>query len=179
MLNLFAKILLVATSLSPVLIAIAVRQVDGGEYSSITILWVLAALLLVFLCGFLLKYAAGNAEKHSLCVTDFDRRDHEVLTFLFIYLLPFLQSEPMTLSGNLITIAFITFIIVVAIAQAEAFHFNPVMRLFYGYRFYIVKDNRRMTSLLISKYDLQIPGVRIESVRIAKNVYLQTGVSDD
>ena len=64
MLNIVAKCLLVSTSLSPVLGAVAINQFERGESWTKCIWWLTVGFLLVALCWGLLRYAAQNAQKH-------------------------------------------------------------------------------------------------------------------
>ena len=132
MLNIVAKCLLVSTSLSPVLIAVAVNQFERCEPWTSYIWWMVVAFLLVALCWGLLRYAATKAETHVFHIKEFERKDQELLAFLFIYLLPFVRSENATFASQWLTSAYILTIIILAIAHAGAFHFNPVMRAFCG-----------------------------------------------
>ena len=176
MLNNLAKFLLVLTALSPVLGAAAIDQFEHGEpWASWSICLVVIALLLVLACWALLKYAAKNAQRYVFHVKEFVRKDQEMLTFLFIYLLPFLRSG--TFASDWLMSIYILGILTLAIAHADAFHFNPVMRLL-GFRFYAVKNQEGVTNLLISKKDLRQPNEEIQTVRLAPDVYLHTGVED-
>ena len=172
MLNIVAKCLLVLTSLSPVLLTLAVNQLErGGPWT--TSCWLaLAALFLAALCKNLLLYAQENAQRHVLYVREFENKEQELLTFLFIYLLPFVRGS--TFSNEWLTSAFVLAVIIAAIATTGAFHFNPVMRLLFCYRFYAVKNRRGVSCLLISKVDLRRPGRSINTVRLAYGVYLHT-----
>ena len=174
MLNIVAKCLLVSTSLSPVLGAVAINQFERGEPWTCWIWWLAVAFLLVILCWLLLKYMAKNGQKHLFDIGEFERKDQELLAFLFIYLLPFIRSENATFASQSLTSAYILMIIIIAIAHAGAFHINPVMRLF-GYRFYAVKNRHGVPNLLISKRDLRRPGKELQTVQLAWDVYLHTG----
>lgn len=66
MLNIFAKLLLVLTALSPVLGGVAVNQFAKGMSWMNWVPWLGAAILLVLLCWMLLQYTAKNAQRH-LC----------------------------------------------------------------------------------------------------------------
>ena len=177
MLNIVAKCLLVSTSLSPVLIAVAINQFERCKPWTSYIWWLVVAFLLVALCWLLLRYVATIAEMHVFHIKEFERKDQELLAFLFIYLLPFVRSENVTFASQWLTSAYILTIIILAIAHAGAFHFNPVMRVF-GYRFYAVKNRYGVTNLLISKKNLRRPGEELQTVRLAWDVYLHTGDSD-
>lgn len=177
MLNTFARFLLVSTSLSPLLGAVAVNQFARGEPAMRWGAWLAVALLLVFLCWALLRYAAKNAQQHQFHIKEFERNDKEVLAFLVTYLLPFLSTEKMGFAGDWLTGAYVLAIIFLVIAHAGAFHFNPVMGLL-GYHFYAVKNGDGVSHLLISKDELRRPGRDVETVRLAHSIYLHTGGAD-
>ena len=178
MLNIFAKSLLVSTSLSPVLGAVAINQLECGEPWTVWIWWLIAAVLLIILCWVLLTYAAKNIQKGLFTVRNFERKDQETLTFLFIYLLPFLRSNSSVLDDGWFASLYVLGIIVLAIVYSAAFHFNPVMRFLFGYRFYSAKDPHGVSNLLISRTDLRRPGAEIQTVRLASNVHLHIGGED-
>jgi len=134
MLNRFAKFLLVSTSLAPVLGAVAVNQLARGEPALSWAPWLVVALLLVFLCWALLRYAASHAQRHAFRVKEFERNDQEVLAFLLTYLLPFVASDNMSFKGEWLTGAYILGVILLVFAHAGALHFNPLMGLLGFYR---------------------------------------------
>lgn len=178
MLGITAKCLLVATSLSPVLGAVAVSEFERGASWLTWVWWLAAAFLLVVLCWLLLQYAAKNGQKHLFHIREFERKDQEMLVFLFIYLLPFIRSANPTFASEWLTSAYVLSIIILAIAHAGAFHFNPLMRLVFQYRFYAVRNCDGVSNLLISKKDLRRVGEEVQTVRLAWNVYLHIGDSD-
>lgn len=175
MLNIIAKCLLVATSLSPVLGAVAVSEFERGAPWTSWIWWLAAGSLLAFLCWLLLRCAAKKAQTSLLYIQEFERKDQEMLAFLFIYLLPFIRSANPTFASEWLTGAYVLGIIILAIAHAGAFHFNPVMRLLFGYRFYAVRNREGVSNLLISRRDLRRLGEEVQTVRLAWNAYLHVG----
>jgi hypothetical protein len=177
MLNTFAKLLLVSTSLSPLLGAVAVNQLANGEPAVRWGAWMAVAVLLVVLCWGLLRYAAKNAQRHDVHIKEFERDDKEVLAFLVTYLLPFVSTDKMGFAGEWLTGAYVLGIIFLVVAHAGAFHFNPVMGLL-GYHFYAVKNADSVSLLLISKSELHRPGKDVRTVRLAHKIYLHTGAAD-
>ena len=175
MLNWFAKILLVATALSPMLGAVAVNQIAQGMPWTDWCGWLLAALVLALLCFVLLWYVASNGEQHTLHVKEFESKNSEILAFLLTYLLPFLATDKLEFKGEWITGTYIMLIIVLTIVQSGAFHFNPVMGLFY--HFYSVKDESGVPSLLISRRPVRKVGADLDTVRLTHNIYLQRSQS--
>ena len=178
MLSFVAKCLLVATSLSPVLGAVAVSEFERGEPWMNWVWWLAAAILLTILCWLMLRYAAKKAQKSLFYIKDFERKDQEMLVFLFIYLLPFIRSANPTFASEWLTSAYVLATIIIAVAYADAFHFNPVMRLLFGYRFYSVRNREGVSNLLISRRDLRRHGEEVQTVRLAWNVYLHIGEAD-
>ncbi len=177
MLNRFAKFLLVATSLSPVLGAVAVNQFARNKPWISWGVWLAVAILLAVICWLLLLYASKNVEKQRVHIKEFERNDKEVLAFLLAYLLPFISSENMAFEGEWMTGAYILVIIFLVVSHAGAFHFNPVMGLL-GYHFYAFKSEHGVLQLLISKKELHRAGCEMETVRLAFGIYLHIGGDD-
>ena len=177
MLSFFFKFFLMATSLSPVLLILAISQLECGQPWKGGI-WLGIAFIFLSGCWALLKFVKKNARSELISIQEFERKDQEVLTFLFIYLLPFIRSGGSTFANEPITSGCVLIIIIYALVQARAFHFNPVMYLFFRYRFYAVKDRHGVSNLLISKKDLRRSGVEIKTVALARNVYLHKGNSN-
>lgn len=177
MLNWFAKALLVSTSLSPILGAVAVNQYTLGKPLFGWLPWLMVALLLVFICWGVLRYATRAAQKHALKITQFEDKDKEVLAFLLAYLLPFAAAKDMLADVHWLTGVYVFGIILLVFTHARAFHFNPMLGLL-GYHFYSLKDGDGMSVLLISGTDLRRVGVEVQTVRLAHDIYLQIGGTD-
>lgn len=178
MLSVTARFLLVSTALSPVLAAVAIQSIADNQSWRTWIWWVIVALCLVILCWLLLRYAASNVQKDSVTIESVERHDREMLAFLFVYLLPFVRSDDGPYEGTWITLLFVFCIIVLAIVHAGALHFNPVMSLL-RYRFYSIRDDQGVSSLLIMKERLARPGNPVQVVQLARDVYLRTDSSSD
>ena len=171
--NRFAKLLLIATSLSPLLGAVAVNKWAHGE--AWWWCWLLATVGLAFCCRGLLTSLARSLAKNSFTPQEFESKDKEVLVFLLTYLLPFLSSDKLAFSGEWFTGAYIIAIIFFSLMHADAFHFNPVMSLF-GYHFYTVKGSDGLSYLLISCDQIRRPGLPLNTVALAHNIKLQVKI---
>ena len=171
--NIIAKFVLVSTSLSPVLLVVGVNLFECNKPWTCWIWWVGSAPFLMVVCKVLLVWAAKELQKHTISIDEFERKDHEMLAFLFIYLLPFIRSGNSTFITDWLTGICILVIIGFAIAHAGALHFNPVMGL-WGYHFYAIKNPFGASNLLISRKDLLNLDKDIQTVQLASNVYLET-----
>ena len=177
MLNLGAKYLLVTTSLSPVLGAVAIGQYECKAPWPYWVIPLVIALLLILICWIILGKVSRKAQNELFRIEEFERKDQEVLIFLFIYLLPFVRSPNPSFASEWLMSIYVLGIIVVAVAHADAFHFNPVMRCL-GYRFYSAKNQHGISSLLISNRNLRRIGEELITVKLAWNVYLHKGEPD-
>jgi len=171
MLNGFAKFLLVATSLSPILGAVAVNQIALQKPWTSWALWLGAAVLLVVICYSLLRYAEQHSQPEKIYIESFEANDRDVLAYLLAYLLPLLSSKTMGFEGEWLTGAYILLIIFLVVSHTGAFHFNPVMTLL-GYHFYGVKTESGVSQLLICRGTLSRPKQEVSTVRIAPHIYL-------
>ncbi|WP_417511349.1 hypothetical protein [Methylophaga sp.] len=178
MFNKFAKFLLVATSLSPILGAVAVTQyaMDKGLWSWLP--FIIVAVLLIFICWGLLQHAKKTGQTHQFKICEFESNDQETVAFLIAYLLPFISSDNMAFNGQWLTFAYVIIIIFMVISHAGAVHFNPVMGIFFNYHFYSVKNTNGVRQLLISKKELHTPNTEVKAVKLAHNIYLEVGDKD-
>lgn len=174
MLNSFAKLLLVTSSLSPVLGAVAVNQYTLGKPAAVWLPWIMVGLLLMLICLGLLLYSARAAQKHTLTIGKFEGNDKEALAFLLAYLLPFLSAKDMLAEIHWLTAGYVFVVILLVFTHARAFHFNPVMGLL-GYHFFSLQEADGASVLLISRSPLRGIGTKVVTVRLAHDIYLQIG----
>lgn len=172
MLNQFAKGLLVATSMSPVLGAVAVNKIAQGLPFTSWFPWLAVAVLLILICCLVLALVEKKGEVHSVAIKEFENNDKEIVVFLLTYLLPFIATDKLDFTGEWITGVYIFAVIFFTVAHAGAFHFNPVMG-FLGYHFYAIKDDTGASALLISKNLLRQPGTKVSTVMLTDGIYLQ------
>ena len=179
MLNFFAKFLLLSTSLSPVLVGVAISEFNCEQIleNFFPLLLIFIAIMLALLCLCIMKYAERTGQCHPVDLASIERKDQEMLTFLFLYLLPLVRSEHSMFTENWVLSLYVLVVIFVALSYAEAFHFNPVMRIL-QYRFYSVSDTNGMPFLLISKREIGRTRKRIRVIEVTPYIYLYTGDPD-
>lgn len=165
-----AKLLLIATSLSPLLGAVGVNKLAHHEQMGWA--WIATTIFLTLCCWGLLTHLSRSLSKNTFTVKEFESQDKEVLVFLLTYLLPFLSSEKLSFTGEWFTGAYIIGIIFLSLMHADAFHFNPVMSLL-KYHFYSVKGSDDLRYLLITKDYIRRPGQQLKTVSLAHNIKLQ------
>ena len=176
MLSFLARCLLVLTSLAPVLLVVAVSQIERGVSWKIWIWLLVICLILVGLCRTLLWVLEHYAETFPIRIDTLDCKDHDVVVFLFIYLLPLMRSQEPTVFTSWMTGTVVLTIVILSIVHARAFSFNPIMGLVFGYRFFTVRTARGIPCLLVSGDTVGIEEVIV--TRLAPDVYLRVGKVD-
>ncbi len=177
MLSSVAKFLLISTSLSPILGAVAVDQFANNQPWMHWLVLLLIAIILIFLCWMMLQYAARNIQRNLFTVREFERKDTETLAFMLAYLIPLISTDNIVFADKWLLGAYTFVIISLVITHAGAFHFNPVMGLL-GYHFYSVKNQDGLSHLLISKKALRRSGNEIQVVQLAHSINLHVGETD-
>lgn len=173
MLNRLAKVLLVATSLAPVLGAFGVISYSVGDSILATVQWFIYAALLLLVCWLVLRFARANVETEVIAVKSIRNVDTEVLTFLLVYLLPLVARDSLPVAATETTI-YVFVIIAWSVYHSNAFYFNPLLGLL-GYHFYEVTSADGMSQMLITSNTIKKPSVDLEVVQLFDYTYLATG----
>jgi hypothetical protein len=172
MLNKFAKVMLVSTSLAPVLGAFGMVSYSEGKPAWATVQWFVYAGLLLALCWLVLRFARTNGEKEMLLITSLRSADKEVLTFLLVYLLPLVARDALPVA-KIETTIYVFVIIAWAMYHSNAFYFNPLLGLL-GYHFYEVASADGMSHMLITGRTIRKPSGNLEVVQLFDYTYLAT-----
>ena len=170
MFNKFFRLLLTATSFSPVFGALAITYLYDKNW-----LWAILNLLmmgvLIVLCLVLMRYALSRQRDYPLFIKESNKADHGIIVFLFVYLVPFVRSPNSSMNSELLMIVYVSVIVFCVFVDVDAYNFNPIIRLC-GYRFYAVKDNDGIPHLLIIKGELREIGTEIRVTRFSDYVWI-------
>lgn len=147
MLGRFAKLLLVATSLAPILVTYGVARFETDHNLSF-LCWFIALALLA-ICLLILHFSKTRLEIHTFRIKFMKNADQEVLAFIIAYLLPLAGSRGLV-STNIGTSVFVLSLLAVAIYNSNAYHYNPLMG-FFGYHFYEVRNEQSMTFIMVTR----------------------------
>lgn len=121
--NRFCKLLLTCSSICPVFVAFAVQQWSNNK--TLAFIFVLMMLILAFICYVLISQRKHLELKTIKCL-NINQADGEPLSFLVIYLLPFLTSGNQ-LTNNFTMIGYVLVIFMLCIYQSNAYIFNPLL----------------------------------------------------
>jgi hypothetical protein len=141
------KYILVATSMAPVLLTFyGVKVVQTHCYKS-GWQFLVAALILLCICLLLLRLSKKRLEILDINITSVKNADHNIISFLLVYLLPVLDIVK---KDNVYVYGFILVVFFVIIINSNTYHFNPLLSLF-GYKFYDITSDGNISYILITK----------------------------
>ena len=168
MISKFLEYVFVGTSISPVFLAIWIgKSIKTGNYLN-GLFWVLLFIILIPLTWTIIKFSEKKLEILPIKVKSVAPANREVAAFLIAYILPILSFVNL----DLLTILFIIGLLYVSMLTTSNYHFNPVLSLFFGYRYYEVEieesNGEKTTYVLMTK----------RTIRNAKNIRKIVQVSD-
>jgi len=152
MLNQVAKLLLVSTSLAPILITWAFADWRSrGWHSSQAMLLFVAATLAV--CAMVIMRAASSRiDAISFRATSLKTADTEVFGFIVAYLHPLVSVR--VGDFDIVLMAFVGLLLGLVVWNTNTYSVNPLLGLV-GYHFYEVANSDGVTFLFVSRRDLR------------------------
>lgn len=161
--NKLIKILLVATSLAPILLTYwFVEQVN--EYNScndfienlksnylIGIGYLVSTCAFVIICLLIIKLARIKIETIPITIEEIKTADNESIGFIIVYLLPL--ATGISENFSLPILVFIATLFFFIVMTSNSYHFNPLLS-FFGFHFYEVKVSGGINYILLSKKNI-------------------------
>jgi len=165
----FAKLILLSSSVSPILLVWGVVFFRNGEK-----LWALCiaavSIFLFCLCGALIKHAEENFPKEKFITTEVEVADREVFSFLAAYLMPLVFGQEQSPDPYILATVIIVFATTLLVSYN--YHFNPVLSL-RGWHFYRVKNSSGMQYILLTKSDIKLCKEQIQVAHLTDYLLLQ------
>lgn len=176
MLSRFAKLLLVTSSVAPVLVTWAFADYHriGPEPRQATVVGI--AVGTVLLCALVLRASKTMLPRVTFRAETLRTADSEVVGFMIAYLLPLVATG--TDKPDYLVLAFITGLLAVIVWSTNAYSVNPLLS-FMGYHFYEVSSAGGLTYLFLSRRDLHNCGEIAQVVQLARYVLLDTEPDSD
>jgi hypothetical protein len=144
------KLLLVSTSLSPILLTRAFVATLHQQWGQ-AVAYAGAACGLALLCVLVL-YAVRTTQRLPLGeVKQLQAADTQIIGFVLTYLLPL--ARPETTPEDVRVLLFVLLILGLAFWNSNAYHFNPMLGLL-GFHFYEATFDRDIKYVLITRKDL-------------------------
>ena len=140
------QIILVVTSLSPVLLTFWFKEFSKAWNFIDGVFYLLLAICLLFILMLLMRIAKKKLEIVPVTITEISNADNESIIFIFTYLIPLIDIDT-----SIALFLLILFFIIVS--TTNLYHFNPLLGLL-CYHQYEVKLKEGVTFILISKKKL-------------------------
>ena len=172
-----ARLLLVLTSTSPVLVVYGAVLLDRNKVGEACWAFMLAGVLLL-LCLGLLRLSRKGTSPNDRAIEEPQERDGDSLAFLVAYALPLAVANADSTPSRLGVIAFV-FILTMLVWQQQLFHVNPLLACF-GYHFYTAKSDAGSKVLVLSQSKTLIAG-NLPTILLSPYLWLhcpKTGYTD-
>ncbi len=169
-----AKFALVFTSLLPVLLGYGISHVidpQKREWCAFGICFVLAAMVLG-VAWFILSRAKKTLGRVPLKPDRMNSNDQQLLAFLLAYILPLTSGDSLTFKHPVAAL-YVLGLLVLCIYHSNAFHFNPILSLFFGYHFYEAETEGRKYTLITRRSHPNVPEDPLTVIELADHVYLE------
>ena len=143
----FLQFVMVAVSLSPVFLTLSFLSFFGKETNLIIgISYLIIAIAMIGISYYLVILAKSKLEIIPIKIKSVTPADKEVLSFIFVYLLPLISIDTKTLIFILVLFFFIAY-------ATHIYHFNPMLGLF-GFHFYEIEIEDGAKFILMTKKSL-------------------------
>ena len=148
------RILLAATSLAPVVLVFGISKSESCQCLKYFLYSLTFFVILVFSCWAILEYFTKNRLSKDTDIKEVHRKDSDILSYLLIYLLPFIRSDTSVIASQPITTFACIFIILLVTANVGAFHVNPVLSIL-GFRVYSISTENSDGILIANSKDVK------------------------
>lgn len=172
MLSFWAKALLAATSLAPMLFCYAILYALSEPI--VSGLLTLMAIALIVVCKGLLAKVQEHLPERPIHLDSVKIADQEMLSYIVFYLLPLVFGrflEPTAARLGVLALVFV--LLVVALYRSNGYSFNPVMGLVFKYHFYEVTTEKKFTYLVVSKRKIVNTKGPIHGKELSPYMYLE------
>lgn len=160
---------LTLTSLAPVLLTFgAVYWSRSCQYS---MAFFGTAIALTVVCKLVLWFFKRGLATQSFRFTSVKPADQSTLSFIVAYLLPLISMTGLHIDYP--TLIFVFILIFITIYHGNAYHFNPLLALVFGYHFYEVTTEENFTYVVISRKTYTTTRDAIKAVRISDYMVME------
>lgn len=146
MLSKILELLMVFTSLSPVLLTLWFKEFSQNWDYNDGLVYLIVAFVLWTIAFVILQISRKKLQLLPAKIESISTADREMISFIFAYLIPLLEiSYPL--------LFFLLGLFVFIVLTTHSYHFNPVFGLF-GYHYYEVSIEGGTTFILMTKKTL-------------------------
>lgn len=167
MLSKFLELLMVFTSLSPILLTLWFKEFSQNWNYNDGIIYLVVAVALWGIAFIILNICRKNLQMLPVKIESISIADKEMISFIFAYLIPLLEiSYPL--------LFFLLGLFVFIVLTTHSYHFNPIFGLF-GYHYYEVSIENGTTFILMTKKTLMNTKQIKRIVQLTDYILLEKG----
>ena len=168
MLSFWARLLLAATQLAPLLATYTFVYYPIDRW--IAIGFALVAVVLCVLCRVILHFAVKDIQEEPLRIKSVRTADPHVLAYIVGYLYPLVYAQVTTVRLSVLVFVFVVLLLV--LYTSKAFNINPVLQMLFRYKFYEVVTRGDFTYVVVSKRKIVNTRTPIDGRQLSPYMYL-------
>ena len=163
----FLELLMVFTSLSPVLLTLWFKEFSQNWHYNDGLIYLVVAAALWGVAFIILNISRKKLQLLPVKIESISTADKEMISFIFAYLIPLLEiSYPL--------LFFLLGLFVFIVLTTHSYHFNPIFGLF-GYHYYEVTIEGGTTFILMTKKTLMNTKQINSIVQLTDYILLEKG----
>lgn len=161
------ELLMVFTSLSPVLLTLWFKEFSDHWSFADGLVYLIIAIILWSFAFIILNISRTKLQLLPVKIESISTADKEMVSFIFAYLIPLLEiSYPL--------LFFLLGLFVFIVLTTHSYHFNPIFGLF-GYHYYEVSIEGGTTFILMTKKTLMNTNQIKSIVQLTDYILLEKG----
>jgi hypothetical protein len=170
MLTEFTKILMFLSSYIPLYIILAVKFYN--VHPILSVILAIASLILFYFTKWFLNYWSKKLEPTRDKVLQVERKDSEVIAYVFAYIFPFVNDSIFSGFQNIIAYLIFFLLLMLIYVRSNLIHINPILYAFGYYIYSIVTENNKV-HIILSRNKRVLSGDIIQVVAIGDDLFLE------
>lgn len=146
------KLLLVSTSLAPVLATLWFVELSQNWVWTAGIKYIITAFVLLVVCILLIQLSKSQLESFPVKITAVKSADREIVGFILVYLLPLINKSSVNLNPP--ALVFVAALFFGIVLTSHSYHFNPLLG-FVDYHFYEATAEGGITYILVTRKSIR------------------------
>ena len=147
----FIKILFVITAYSPILLIYWVVGVYNSKCYLTNIFIPPIFLGLIFLCWYILKLAKTKLTVNGIQLKSLKPADNNFMPLILSYFLPCIELYK---KDFIFICIWIVLLLLIILISKNSYHYNPILKFIFGYRYYEVQTTKDITYTLLTQKKL-------------------------
>ena len=149
-----AQIVFIASAYSPILLICWIAFAIKTNCYKTHLGFLLAFFILLILCWSILYLTKKRLTRNSIKIQSLKPADENIALMLVSYFLPFIE---LVNKDAMLTYVWIILLVLIILLSKSSFHYNPVLKFVFRYRYYEIQTVKAVSYILVTKQKLIDP----------------------